>query len=74
MMFHYLSHLNRITVKLQHSALDAFEAHKMIHELQYRRFMAVDSNFLYNLTIYHEAERLAEKIGMSPKKSRLFQC
>ena len=31
----------------------------------------VDSNFF---TIYHEAERLVEKIGTPPKKPRLFQC
>ena len=40
MMFHCLSHLDGITVKLERSALDVLDAHEMIDEK--RRFMAMN--------------------------------
>ncbi|XP_019643005.1 PREDICTED: 52 kDa repressor of the inhibitor of the protein kinase-like [Branchiostoma belcheri] len=70
-VYHYLSHLAGITVKLQGRAVDVVEAHEMVAEIQdiYRSEReGVEKGFDH---IYQHSVRMAEKVGSAAEMPRI---
>ena len=70
-VYHYLSHLSGITIKLQRKTLDILEAHGMLHEVMamyVKEREEVTKNFA---SIYVQCVRMAEQVGTVPEAPRV---
>lgn len=71
MVYHLLSHLAGITVKLQSRAIDIVDAYNNIDEILslYKQLRSnIDSTFD---TIYKHAERMAASVNVEPSQPRI---